>query len=732
MKNFDEHKKLLAQITELEKNSVNYFDVEKEFFLIDSDNLAEIKTKLYGYAIQATGIYEDDDLTPEVAANLDGRGCYVYVEARGGKITIKQDLNGSWEIYLFRHGDYFALSNSFFRLLDHVKFKYPLTVNRDYCNYFLTNELCSHSYSATAVNEIRLVERNAIVHIDAATKSLELELIDYREHTVAPDSEEGLAILDSWIDFWSGVLRGVAQHTKFLAADLSGGIDSRISFLVLLKSGIDFSKIRICSLKFKQADFDIAQKISEHYGAELNLPFPDSQFLNYSLADNFNVNTHYRDTFKKFADSTPMKKNSDKIYSCGGYGGETIRLYWHKAPSKFIKGQCGRTRPYSTVLSREMSSSIKKMIGSAFRNICAKYNIEDLNSQDIPQYFYQETRCRHHFGKAMLGKYIKNEITLSPLIDPKLRTLRLCSPECSDLNLLIALIFTRYEPQLLTFPFDGDRFIAPATIAYAQKINERFPRRVTADKVSRDEFHLQPRDLQVEKILAEGKNNNALPFAINRDCLKAAFDSTGAYGLFSAYFDDEIYHHANYVYENENDSRQVYAVFSIAKVLESVKVSNGNRPMHSLQNFLAQDFYEINSFAQTLYKFKNFFTARMLVRLDKEINADNLKLLSCSDSKAKFSKPAWWQDKGICHAIDSYVGQLMIVVKVAVDGKAQVRISSAFDCWIDYTKLIVNGKTIFDTLTPAHGNKPYIYDMDVKAGDEIKIQTEWQPHRSDA
>ena len=32
MINVEEHKKLLAQVTELEKNSVNYFDVEKEFF----------------------------------------------------------------------------------------------------------------------------------------------------------------------------------------------------------------------------------------------------------------------------------------------------------------------------------------------------------------------------------------------------------------------------------------------------------------------------------------------------------------------------------------------------------------------------------------------------------------------------------------------------------------------------------------------------------------------------
>ena len=55
MINAEEHKKLLAQIAELEKNSVNYFDVEREFFLIDSDNLAEVRTRLYGYSIQSTG-----------------------------------------------------------------------------------------------------------------------------------------------------------------------------------------------------------------------------------------------------------------------------------------------------------------------------------------------------------------------------------------------------------------------------------------------------------------------------------------------------------------------------------------------------------------------------------------------------------------------------------------------------------------------------------------------------
>ena len=218
MRNAEEHKKLLAQIAELESKSVNYFDVEKEFFLIDSNNLAEVKTRLYGYSIQATGIYEEDNLTEDAAANLDGRGCYVYVEARDGKITIKQDLNGCWGIYLFRHGDYFALSNSFFRLVDHIKYRYPLTVNRDYCHYLMINAVSSHSYFETAVNEIQLVERNAVLHIEIAKRNLETELINYKEHTVSVDSEEGIAILDGWVEFWGSALRGVSQRTKFLSA----------------------------------------------------------------------------------------------------------------------------------------------------------------------------------------------------------------------------------------------------------------------------------------------------------------------------------------------------------------------------------------------------------------------------------------------------------------------------------------------------------------------------------
>ena len=367
MINADERKNLLEQIAGLKKNSVNYFNVEEEFFLIDSDNLPQVRPKFYGYSIQATGIYEEDNLTSEAIAGLDGRGCYVYVEVKDGKITITQDFNGCWGIYLFRHGDYFAISNSFFRLVDYVKFKYPLTVNRDYCHHLMVNDVSSHAYSETAVNEIQLVERNAIIHIDAKKKTLDLDFIDYREHSISLDSQEGINILDDWLEFYINVLNGIAQHTKFITADLSGGFDTRLSMIPLLHSSIDCNKIKIHSAKSKvhtfEEDYEIATQIANHYGFKLHQPLPARKFLNYSLADTWNSDLYSQQSFHNMP-KLYSKKDVQKIYYLKGYGGETIRGNWLRFASweKFIDFQMKQIKPYSSRLSSELEKSIEHIL----------------------------------------------------------------------------------------------------------------------------------------------------------------------------------------------------------------------------------------------------------------------------------------------------------------------------------------------------------------------------------
>ena len=407
------------------------------------------------------------------------------------------------------------------------------------------------------------------------------------------------------------------------------------------------------------------------------------------------------------------------------------------------------TRSYSSGLSDELFSSVKNILDAAFSVFKDKYKVEDPNSLWLAQYLYQDTRCRHHFGKALACGSLLNNVQLSPVFDPKIRTLRFNTAECSDHQLLVTVLFTRYAPDLLKFPFEGKRSIAPETIAYAQKINERFPR-VKNDKQSVSEeggsFHLQPRNLQAEKILAESKHNPNIPGGLPETCLKAMFESSKTYGLFTAYFDEELYRRAANYYDTHifGRERPMYAIVGVTRVLEDVEISQRNHsPYRDIQRFLEQDFCKIpykDSSAQTLKKFSRYFTARVDVKFRS--TQGDFQIVSVSDDKATVLKPAWFNKEGIGYQIQSYAGNLKIVTKVTADGKINLHLrglnihspednSKRLPFWIDYTKLTINDKLIFDKLTPAWHDKSYVYSMDAKAGDEIKIQIEWLPHRND-
>ena len=121
-----------------------FFDTN--FFIIDSENLSSISTKFYGYYLNENGLFCENNFDLN-NSHLTGRGCYVFIHKKEDTITVSQDFMGSYGLYLFRHDDYFALSNSFNFLLDHIKQKYPISFNRDYANHFLLMNLVSLSYS---------------------------------------------------------------------------------------------------------------------------------------------------------------------------------------------------------------------------------------------------------------------------------------------------------------------------------------------------------------------------------------------------------------------------------------------------------------------------------------------------------------------------------------------------------------------------------------------------------
>ena len=113
----------------------NSFDVKNNFFCIDSDGLDDVQTELYGFAIINEQFIDsaeslENSFAPLSRSNtcieatnltLDGNGGYVYIRRESDKIRIMQDFIGSYGVYLYRDGDYFALSNSFLYLVEHIE-----------------------------------------------------------------------------------------------------------------------------------------------------------------------------------------------------------------------------------------------------------------------------------------------------------------------------------------------------------------------------------------------------------------------------------------------------------------------------------------------------------------------------------------------------------------------------------------------------------------------------------
>ena len=195
------------------------------------------------------------------------------------------------------------------------------------------------------------------------------------------------------------------------------------------------------------------------------------------------------------------------------------------------------------------------------------------------------------------------------------------------------------------------------------------------------------------------------------------------------------------VEEDANYQALVKKVASLEeKLADSEKQFNAEIETLINRNVALQRLNE--NYTQMIRRVSPYLVARMDLKLLVKTDASDFQITSISDDIAKISQPEFLNKDSVGYLIFSYIGKLRLVAKTAVDGRIQftlrgrdVRrsedINKRIPYWIDYTKLIINGRTIFNKLTPAWHNKPYRHVFNVKAGDEIVIQVEWLPHRSD-
>ena len=296
-------------------------------------------------------------------------------------------------------------------LVDYIKTKYTITLNKDYANYLLIGDLCSEIYEDTMINEIKCLGCNAYVVIDKVINSLEINYIDYKENTVEIGSDEFFDILDNWYYRWINIIRNLKMKTDNILTDLSGGMDSRCVLSLFLGSGIDLNTIRVNSanntLSCHVEDFEIASQISNDYGFALNnnLHIEKSPF---SLEDIINISFYVKLCFHKemyFKHS----RNCETLYRFCGSGGEVIRDYrdyWNFSNAfEFINNRQRRASLYPKEIRFDIVSSVEKIISKSFSAIREKFYFKQFDDSDLLTNLYRETRCRNHYGKAVVEDF---------------------------------------------------------------------------------------------------------------------------------------------------------------------------------------------------------------------------------------------------------------------------------------------------------------------------------------
>ena len=188
-----------TQETEFDRN------FKEEFFVIDSNNLYKVKTRLYGYMICENEIIQNENLKKDIEISSDG--LYILIQNQNNLIRIFQDYNGSMGLYYYRNDNYFAISNSFLKLVEYLKNIKKITLNKDYANSFMASGFCSMVYKETLINEIEAIPRNYIININKDNKEVTFEKIDYEEKTIPINSIEGLKTLDKWFYKWIEIIR---------------------------------------------------------------------------------------------------------------------------------------------------------------------------------------------------------------------------------------------------------------------------------------------------------------------------------------------------------------------------------------------------------------------------------------------------------------------------------------------------------------------------------------------
>lgn len=714
--------------------------IKEKFFILDSNNYKDFKTTLYGYYFDEQGNWITQSNFEKFDENA--HGAYIFVENNNGKITIKQDFNGSYGLYLFQKDNYFAVSNSFLYLVEYLKSKFELSYNYDYANHFLSAGLCSLSYSDTFCNEIKLISRNSnIIICDDAIKINESEFIDYK---IPINSQEGINILDKWFYKWTSIIRNLKKNTNLIKIDLSGGFDSRCCLALFLASNINLDEIRVNSstdgLHCHPEDLKIATDIANHFKFPLNKKFSQNDNKTYTFKDlktAIDISFYTKLGFHKEMYFKTGIRNTIQ-YHFSGSGGECI----HRSSMYSLDETFDSYKNFNKINARKSCGSgaeigVERILQSTFNEV------NKINSDKYYnfQYLYKGTIARYHFGKACVEEFLVNTITPSLLMDKELLRIDIKDNNYDfnlDRKLLITVLLDRYCPDLLNFEVEGGRKFEPETIEYAKKINAKFPfknpytTKISLDKTKEDNTILELSSAEKNAIDEKSKISAA-------DCnnyLYYLFCSKGFKDLFESHFSKTVYSYIqNHVITNNFfPLRHVYSAIAAVKFLIDVQQSKINNKNITSSLDSLEYLCNISKFDDEfdLSEFNDNFKCRIDI---KNIGNENCEVEIVGISGVTY--PEWFKNKnGVGAVVSTYIGNKNLEIICKGNGWLYIWLrgidkrnneNKRIPIYVCADELKINEHTIFNESKIVWHDDSYLYKMPVTDGQKVKIFVKFSP-----
>ena len=554
---------------------------DDEFFIIDSKSLEFVNPKLYGFSILNSAIVKNEDIDNDV--NLLGLGSYIHIKDDDDKIFIYQDFNGSWGLYLYQTEDYFAISNSFLKLVEYLKGNYDVSFNEDYAKSLISTNGSTLIFSQTLVNEISVVPRNQFIIINKCNKHIFFEKINYKSHSVSLNSVEALSILDNWFYHWIHIIRFIKNNTNNIKFDLTGNVESKIILMFAL-----FSNINLDQIYFKTDDFNLSciEKIAGQFNFKLNHNNFSAKKMSYedistiiNMAGYIKLGFHNQLDYKFFRTDEP-------VYHFSGSPVEMIgvnKFYENKSFNQIFNHYMA----CASDIDKSFMLSFKKELNLSFKNLMKEFEFSLENSHDLFYLNYDEVISANHFGKFSVAEFLTNEFFISPFMDPELHKIKLTTDECNDKCLLYTVILIRYFPSLFKF-IKEDLDMSYKTINNALKINKIKP------FIFKDLDYVRGPDLIGEK------EDSDIKFSLQNinHCFKKAFESHAFKQDVEKFFSENFYWNLWHLIEKneENYLKKISSVFQVLKIIDDIESKSYFKFDEWLFNLIERDrFHGINA-----------------------------------------------------------------------------------------------------------------------------------------